>query len=48
MKLTPFLFSGSNCLYGVFGGKIILDENFAQFYLKRPLKFVFPKITFSV
>ena len=48
MKLTPHHFSGSSWLYGAFGGKIILDENFAQFYLKRPLKFVFPKNTFSV
>ena len=48
MKLTPHLFSGSNWLYGAFDGKIVLDENFAQFYLKRPLKFVFLKNTFSV
>ena len=48
MKPTPYLFSGSNWLYGAFGGKIVPDENFAQFCLKSPLKFVFPKNTFSV
>ena len=48
MKSTPYLFSESNWLYGVFGGKIVPDENFAQFCLKSPLQFVFPKNTFSV
>ena len=48
MKPAPDLFSGPNWLYGVFGGKIVPDENFAQFCLKIPLEFDFPKITFSV
>ena len=48
MKLAPYLFSGPNWLYGPFGGKILLDENFAQFCLKIPLEFVFPKNMFSV
>ena len=49
MKLVPFLFfCGPNWLYGAFGGKIVLNENFAQFGLKSPLEFVFPKNTFSV
>ena len=48
MKPVPYLFSGRNWLYGVFGGKIILDENFAQFCLKSPIEFVFPKNKFSV
>ena len=47
-KLAPYLFSGPNWLYGAFGGKIVPDKNFAQFCLKSPLEFVFPKITFSV
>ena len=47
-KPAPYLFSGPNWLYGAFGGKIVPDENFAQFCLKSPLKFVFPKNTFSV
>ena len=47
-KPGPNLFSGPNWLYGVFGGKIVPDRNFAQFCLKSPLKFVFPKNTFSV
>ena len=38
MKPSPYLFSGPNWLYGTFGGKIVLDENFAQFCLKSPLK----------
>ena len=48
MKSTQYLFSGSNWQYGTFGGKIVLDENFAKFCLKSPLEFVFPKNTFSV
>ena len=48
MKLAPYLFSGPNWLCGTFGGKIVPDENFAQFCVKSPLKFVFPKNTFSV
>ena len=48
MKPAPYLFSRPNSLYGAFGGKIIPDENFAQFCLKSPLVFVFPKNTFSV
>ena len=47
-KPAPYLFSGPNWLYGAFGGKIVLYENFAQFCLKSPLKFVFPKNTFSI
>ena len=47
MKPAPYLFSGPNCLYGAFGGKIVPDENFAQFCLKSPLEFVFPKNMFS-
>jgi hypothetical protein len=48
MKPAPYLFSGTNWLYGGFGGKIVPDENFAQFCLKSPLEFVYPKNTFSV
>ena len=48
MKPAPNLFSRPNWLYGAFGGKIVPDENFAQFCLKSPLEFVFPKNTFSV
>ena len=47
-KSAPYLFSGPNWLHGAFGGKIVPDENFAQFCLKSPLKFVFPKNSFSV
>ena len=47
-KPAPYLFSGPNWLHGVFGGKIVTDENFAQFCLRSPLIFVFPKNTFSV
>ena len=46
-KPDLYLFSGPNWLYGAFGGKIVPDENIAQFCLKSPLKFVFPKNTFS-
>ena len=48
MKPARYLFSGPNWLYGAFGCKIVPDENFAQFCLKSPLKFVFPKNTISV
>ena len=48
MKPAPYLFSGPNWLYGAFGCKIVPDENLAQFCLKSPLKFVFPKNTISV
>ena len=48
MKPALYLFSGPNWLFGVFGGKIVPDENFAQFCLKSPIEFVFPKNTFSV
>ena len=48
MKVAPYLFSGPNWLYGALRGKIVPDENFAQFCLRSPLKFVFPKNTFSV
>ena len=48
MKPVQYLFSGPNWLYGAFRGKIVPDESFAQFCLKSPLKFVFPKKTFSV
>ena len=48
MKPAPYHFSGLNSLYGVFGAKIVPDENIAQFCLKSPLEFVFPKNTFSV
>ena len=47
-KPTPYLFSGPNWLHGAFGAKIVPDENFAEFCPKSPLKFVFPKHTFSV
>ena len=47
-KPAPYLFFGPNCLYGAFGSKVVPDENFAQFCLKSPLEFVFPKNTFSV
>ena len=42
-KPDPYLFSGPNWLYGAFGGKIVPDENFAQFCLKSTLEFVFSK-----
>ena len=48
IKPASNLFSGPNWLYGAFGGKIVPDENFTQFCLKSPLKFVFPKNTFSI
>ena len=48
MKPAPNHFSGLNWLYGMFVGKIVPDENFAQFCLKSPLEFVFPNNTFSV
>ena len=48
IKVAPYLFSGPNWLYGKFGGKIVSDENVAQFCLKSPLVFVFPINTFSV
>ena len=48
IKPASYLFSGPNWLYGAFGGKIVPDENFAQFCLKSPLQFVFPKNTFSI
>ena len=48
MKPAPYLFSRPNWLYGAFGGKFVPDEIFAQFFLKSPLEFVFPKNTFSV
>ena len=48
MKPAPYLFSRPNWLYGAFEGNIAPDENFAQFCLKSPLKFVFLKNTFSI
>ena len=48
MKPAPYLFSRPNWLYGAFGGKFAPDENFAQFCLKSPFEFIFPKNTFSV
>ena len=48
MKPAPPLFSRPNWLYGAFRGKIVPDENFAQFCLKSPLNFVSPKNTFSI
>ena len=48
MKRASYIFSGPNWLYGVLGGKIVPDENYAQFCLKSPFEFVFPKNTFSV
>ena len=47
MKPAPYLFSGPNWLFGAFGRKLFSDENFAQFCLKSPLKFVFLRNTFS-
>ena len=47
MKPVPYLFSGPNWLYGAFGGKIVPDENFAQFRPTSAIEFVFPKNTFS-
>ena len=35
-ETTPDLFSRPNRLCGAFRGKIVPDENFARFYLKRP------------
>ena len=46
MKAAPYLFSGPNWLYGVFGGKVFPDENFAQVCLKSPLEFFFQKTHF--
>ena len=46
MKPAPYIFSGPTWLYGASGGKIVPDENFAQFCLKSPLEFVFPKKRF--
>ena len=34
-KPAPYLFSGPKWLYGAFGGKIVPDENCAQFCLKK-------------
>ena len=48
IKPVPYVFSGPNWLYGAFRGKIVPNENFAQFFLRSPLKFVFPKNTSSV
>ena len=48
MKPAAYLFSGPNSLYGTFGGEIVPDKHFAQFCLKSPLEFFFPKKTFSV
>ena len=48
IKPAPYLFSGPNWIYGAFGVEIVPDENVAQFCLKSPLEFVFPKNTFSV
>ena len=48
MKPAPYHFPGPNLLYGAFGGNIVPDENFAQFFRKSPIEFVFPKNTFSV
>ena len=48
MKPAPYLFSGPNWLCGAFGGKIFPDENFAEFCLKSPIEFIFPKNTFMV
>ena len=45
-KPDPYLFSGPNWQYGALGAKIVPDENIAQFFLKSPLKFVFPKARF--
>ena len=42
MKPASYLFSRPNWLYGAFWGKIVPDENFAQFCLKKP-----PQIRFS-
>ena len=46
-KPASYLSSRPNWLHGAFGGKVVPNENFAQFCLKSPLKFVFPKNTFS-
>ena len=47
MKPVSYLFSGPNWLYGAFGGKIVPDENFAEFCLKSPIEFIFPENTFT-
>ncbi len=47
MKPAPYLFSGPNWLYDGFGGKIVPDENFAQFCFKSPLEFGYRTNTFS-
>ena len=48
IKPVPYLFSEPNWLFDTFGGKIVPGEKFAQFCLKSPFEFVFPKNTFSV
>ena len=48
MKPAPFLFFGPNWLYGAFGDKIVPVKNFAQFWLKCPIEFIFPNDTFLV
>ena len=46
MKSAQCLFSGPNWLFGAFGAKIVPDENFSQFCLKSPVKFVLQKTRF--
>ena len=46
MKPAPYLVSGPNWLYRAFGGKIVLDENFAQFCLKALSNSFFRKTNF--
>ena len=46
MKLAPYLFCGPNWLYRALGGKIVLDENFAQFCLKALSNSFFRKRNF--
>ena len=46
IKPAPYIFSGPNSLYDAFRGKIVSDENFAQFCLKTLSNLFFPKTRF--
>ena len=45
-KPAPYLFFEPNWLHGAFGGKIVPDENFAQFALKALSNSFFQKTRF--
>ena len=38
-ETAPHLFSGPKGLYDAFRGEIVMNENFARFFLKRPRNF---------